>query len=198
MPKLSVDHATFFNDTDSLLDLLSSISALQPRHQKLIAEIVLVRLALALENTLKSIFCKLACNANYIDLSHPKLLVKCRSAVHKMETLKRSRRRSLRWNEGIEIRKNVKHVVDKLDHSVTIIGTVGSLMTEIRHVRNRIVHKNANATKNFSNVVRKYYGAYQRQITCGTLLLSPRVSKPTLVEVYIRQTRVLVKDLVKA
>jgi hypothetical protein len=71
-------------------------------------------------------------------------------------------------------------------------------LTEVRYIRNHIAHRNDASRRKFRNVVPRHYGAFKPGVTSGTLLLSDRISAPPLMEVYIRTSRVLVKDLVKA
>ena len=73
-----------------------------------------------------------------------------------------------------------------------------AFLTELRYIRNHIAHRNDGSKKNYIKLIRKYYGAPVHGITCGNLLLSSRVHKPPLVEVHIRNSRVMIKDLVRA
>lgn len=73
-----------------------------------------------------------------------------------------------------------------------------SYITELRYIRNYIAHRNDGTRKNFRTVVRKFYGAVVPGVTSGTLLLSERVSRPSLLETHIRTSRILIRDLVKA
>jgi hypothetical protein len=115
-----------------------------------------------------------------------------------MKVLDRKRPRQPIWNDGAEIRSNVEHIVDVGDHCMDVIRAYGSYFTEVRYVRHHIAHRSEGSRMNCRSVVRKYYGAAASGVACGSLLLSRRVSMPPLLEVYIRTSRVLVKDLVKA
>jgi hypothetical protein len=201
MVRLAPDHASFIYETDRLIALLASIADISPNHQKLIAEIMLIRLSFLLENHLKLIFAKLSCGATYIDGSAPMLLVPYRSmaaALAAMQNLNRPRPRYLIWNDGSEIRENIVHVINTNDACNVVLRTYAPYLTELRYVRNYIAHRNEGSRKNFRSVVRRFYGAVVPGVTSGTLLLSERASKPPLVEVHIRTSRVLIKDLLKA
>jgi len=76
MPSLANDYADFRAETVRLTALLGSTSSLGPKHRKYIAEIALLRLAILIENTMKSVFCKLSCGATYIDGAAPALLAR--------------------------------------------------------------------------------------------------------------------------
>lgn len=200
MARLDPDLRNFRSETGRLIDLLHSITGLAPQHRKLIAEIVSLRLSILLENHFKTIYSKITCGTDYLDGSAPILMARQRSmqgAINAMCTLNRQRPRSLSWNAGPEVRDNVQHVIDPNDHCVHVMIQYASFLTELRYIRNHIAHRNDTSRKNFRKIVRQYYGALVHGVACGTLLLSPRVSHPPLLEVHIVTARVLIRDLVK-
>jgi RNase P subunit RPR2 len=67
MPSLVNDYAEFRKETARLTSLLASATTLAPRHRKYIAEVALLRLAILIENSMKTVFCKLCCGATFID-----------------------------------------------------------------------------------------------------------------------------------
>jgi hypothetical protein len=201
MVRLAPEQASFTYETDRLIALLASIVDIAPNYRKLIAEIILIRLSFLLENHLKLIFAKLACGASYMDGSTPQLLVTHRTmaaALAAMQNLNRPRLRYLIWNDGAEIRENIVHIMQPSDDCNIVLRTYAPYLTELRYVRNYIAHRNEGTRKNFRSVIRRFYGAALPGITSGTLLLSRRASNPPLVEVHIRTSRVLIKDLLKA
>ena len=118
MVRLGPDHISFIRGSDGLLALLVSTASVIPSYRKLISEIVLLRLSILLENHLKIIYTKLACGAEYLDGSLPKLLLNHRSmsvALGAMKTINRSRARHPVWNSGSEIRENIVHLIDPTD-----------------------------------------------------------------------------------
>ena len=183
------------------MSLLGSTLGLSPPHRKFIAEIALLRLAILIENSMKSVFCKLACSADYIDGSAPTLLSPQRNtpaAISSMQSFNRQKfRNSLPWNDGAEIRENIQFVIDPSDRCNQELKNYASFLTEIRWIRNP--HRNDNSRKNFVKLIRRYYGANVPGITCGNLLVSPRVS-PTrpLLEKHIATANVMIKDIVRA
>lgn len=201
MARLDLDYRTFYEETDRLLALLGSISTLGAMHRKVIAEIVHLRLTILLENHMKIIFSKLCCGTPYIDGSVPNLLARQTSAaaaINAMRTLNRAKPISLSWNDGPSIRDSVVHILDPAEHCIAVVRNFGSHFTDMRYVRNHIAHRNAGSRSNFRKLVRRYYGANVPGITSGILLLSPRVSTPPLIEVHIRTSRTLIKDVLKA
>jgi len=201
MARLDPDYRTFYGETDRLLALLASTTALSANHRKIVAEIVRLRLAILLENHMKIIFSKLCCGTPYIDGSVPQLLARqasVKAAVNAMQTLNRAKPIKLSWNDGPRIRDSLVHLVDPTEHCLSVIRNFGAHFTDMRYVRNHIAHRNDGTRANFRKLVQRYYGANIGGVTCGVLLLSPRVSVPPLIEVHIRTSRVLIKDLLKA
>lgn len=203
MPSLADDYAVFRAETTRLINLLASTSTLAPAHRKVIAEIALLRLAILIENSMKSVFCKLSCGATYIDGSVPQLLVQTKNipaAVSAMQRLNRPKfRYSLPWNDGAEIRTNIQFVIDSMDRCHSDLRNHASFLTEIRWLRNHIAHRNDNTRANFAKLIRRYYGARVSGVTCGNLLVSPRVSPARpLLEVYIITAIVMIRDIVRA
>ena len=61
-----------------------------------------------------------------------------------------------------------------------------------------IAHRNDNSRANFVKLIRRYYGASVSGVTCGNLLVSPRVSAtPPLLEVHIVTANVMIGDIVR-
>jgi hypothetical protein len=202
MPSLVNDYADFRAETARLTSLLVSTTTLAPKHRKYIAEVALLRLAILIENSMKVVFCKLCCGASFIDGATPLLLAQqrnARTAVDTMKTLNRPVTRSgLPWNDGKEIRENIRFVIDPSDNCHQELIKHAAFMTEIRWIRNHIAHRNDGTRKNFVKLTRRYYGARVPGVTCGNLLVSPRVS-PTrpLIETYILKANVMIKDIVR-
>jgi hypothetical protein len=201
MARLHPELRSFTEETDRLLALMASITAMASLHRKVIAEIVHLRLAILLENHMKIIMAKLCCGTAYLDGTVPTLLARQTSAaaaVTAMKTLKRLKAINVSWNDGPSIRTGVEHIVDPADHCITVLRNFGSHFTEMRYIRNHIAHRNDGSRTNFRKLVKDYYGANVPGITSGLLLLSPTVSTPPLIEVHIRKCRTLIKDLLKA
>jgi hypothetical protein len=201
MARLDPELRSFTTETDRLLALLASTPAMASLHRKVIAEITHLRLAILLENHMKIIMSKLCCGTPYLDGSGPIVLAQQTSAaaaIIAMKTLNRPKAINLNWNDGPGIRAGVEHLIDPADHCIRVLRNFGSHFTEMRYIRNHIAHRNEGSRVNFRKLVRTYYGANVPGITSGRLLLSPTVSTPPLIEVHIRKSRTLIKDLLKA
>jgi hypothetical protein len=107
-------------------------------------------------------------------------------------------RYSLPWNDGAEIRENIRYLIDPTDQCHADLITHASFLTDVRWIRNHIAHRNDRSRANFVKLIRRYYGARVPGITCGNLLVSPRVSpgRP-LLERYIISANVMIKDIVR-
>jgi len=201
MPSILPDYRLHDAETSRLLGLCRTLSTLQPIHQKLVAEIVLLRLFSLFENTISSICLKLVCGASYVDGTSPNLLLRARSVQNAralFQTHGRTRpRHDLKWSKAGEIKENLRYVINASDNVVAVVDRNGVLVDELRRVRNRIAHNNPQSRRNYREVVRRHYGAFLNHVTPGMLLLTQRLT-PSLLEQYIRQQRIVVKDAVKA
>lgn len=201
MPRLDLEYTFFRRETNKLIALHANISPLPPAYQKLVAEIIVLRLFDLLQNVIKSTAVKIICRARYIDGSAPLLLEPAGSrqeALSKMVYHNRtSPRNYLSWSKVNDIKKNVKYVISHSDHLLIVLNIHASFIEEVRRVRNRIAHNNSNSRKKYRLVVQSHYGAFVNSVTPGILLLSPRRT-PTLMEQYLRKSTILVKEIVKA
>ncbi len=195
------DFAEVFGVTDRLISLMPTISAIEVGQRKLVCEIVLIRLFLALENSTKSIFSKLACETPYLDGSQPVVLHPSKTmkgAIGAMQTLSRPKHRQLRWTDSKEIRENIRFIIASNDHCYSVVTSFAAKLTEMRYIRNHIAHNNETTRKNFHKIVRRRYGALRKGMTPGTMLLSKRGGNNPLLEDFIHVARAFIKDLTKA
>jgi len=201
MPQLAVDHREFGKQADRLLQLLPHISSMPPSFQKMVIEIIMLRLFSLLESTLQSITLKVLCGTHYLDLTNPALALvspNSSAAIANMQSHGRTKPHyQLRWTRASEIKENVKHLLNPTDNLITVLDSHGQLLDEMRRVRNRIAHNNADSRRNYRIVVRQYYGAFVNTVTPGVLLGSNRHS-PLLIEQYARKSKIVVKEIVKA
>lgn len=200
MPSVLVDYRVYEAETTRLLGLCGTLNNLSPVHQKLVAEIILLRLFDLFENFGASVATKLACGAPYVDGVAPVLLHRARSrqaAVRLFQLYGRRSQRNLRWSSVKDINANITRVIDRNDNFIGVIGRYGLLISELRCVRNRIAHNNSKSRKKYREVVRRHYGAYMNHVSPGTLLLTSRIS-PILIEQYIRKGRIVARESVKA
>ena len=155
MPRLDIDFNLFDKETSKLYGLVSNLNNLSAFYQKLVAEIILLRLFSLLENAISSICIKIACGANYLDGTNPILLNRAssfQSAIFLFRNYSRARvRNNLNWAIGREIKENIKYIIDPIDNLFSTIDNFSSIITEIRYVRNRIAHNNIISRNNYLN-----------------------------------------------
>jgi len=201
LPRLDVSQRKYAEKMQSLRDLVFNIGQLEAKYQKLVAELVLLRLSAVLSDTVSAVAAKVVCGARYLDGAAPVPLVTSRSVARANHLMKTHGRRKpykyLKWNNVRQIRDNVKHVLKGNEHLTSALVPYATMLEEIRVVRNHIAHRNANSLSHFRGIVTRYYGAYVRTVTPGMLLLSSR-SSPPLLENWINSTSLLVKEIVKA
>jgi hypothetical protein len=201
MPRLDVDHRETAKHTARLRALASAIGSLPADHQKLVGELILLRQFGHLELRLRSIVLKVLCGTTYCDGTMPLLRHRSSNAAN-AETNVRSYGRTkplsrVIWTTANDIRGNLQHLLAPADPFYTTLAAHEGLFDEMRRVRHHIAHYNADTRRKYRPVVAKYYGAYVRAVTPGTLLISRRHSPP-LVETYLVAVQVMVKDLTRA
>jgi hypothetical protein len=198
MPKLETNNREFRKEADRLANLVLNISTLEPAYQKLVAEVVLLRLFGLVETTLQSVTVKLLCGAKYLDGTTASVATNAKSANGAISNMKKYGRsiyhNDLRWTKASEIKKNVRFLVSTTEHFVHVIDRNGALISEMRKVRNRIAHNNSASRRNFRPVVRHHYGADVNSVTPGSLLLSNRFTPPIL-EQYVAKSKILIKEV---
>jgi len=181
--------------------LLPSLSALEVAHRKLVAEIMMVRLFLALENTIAAVSAKMLTGAPYLDGTSPQRLVTVGTtgrAAEQMREFNRAQSRRLRWTQSSDIRKNLEFTLAGADPYFATVARHGAILTEMRYVRNQIAHGNSSTRDNFRKVVRQHYGGLKKGVTAGLILLTDALGPPSLLERYIITSRVMIKELVRA
>jgi len=162
---------------------------------------VLLRLFSLFENAISSICLKLACGARYIDGTAPNLTSRACSVQTARTLFQRHGRlrprHVLKWSTAAEIKENLRYIIDINDNIVVVVDRNGSLIDELRRVRNRIAHNNPQSRKNYRDIVRSYYGAFLNNVTPGILLITQRLT-PSLLERYIKKQRIFMKDAARA
>ncbi len=201
-PSLNVDWRSFQDASRRLQALLPTIAVLPPVYRKLVAEIVMIRLFLLLENTFASVAAKIVCGASYLDATLPARVFAARSmaaAVAAMKSHGRTKPKShLWWARSSEIRANLQETLNSADPFFGVVSKHGSLLTEMRFVRNHIAHANTATRVNFRKVIVQYFGGRKKGVTPGLLLLTPALGPTCVLERYVISSRVLVRELLRA
>lgn len=197
----AVPHNEFVARSARHDQIVAGLSDVDVKLQKLLAELVMMRLFDELQEALAGIALRLACGTPYVDGTVPNLLVppakSTASARYLYENHGRAKAKAPKWSKTSFINDTTKYVLDASDPFRTACSASSLVMSEMQAVRNMIAHRNAGARKNFSIVVKRHYGANLNNISPGLLLLSPRFS-PTKLETYLDASRVLAKACARA
>ncbi len=200
MPSLVADYRTIDRETAKLLNLFGTLGSLSPKHQKLVSEIILLRLFDLFLNLVSSVAAKVACGASYVDGTLPTPLTRATSINHAKQLFQSQGRKNakmqLRWSTARDIKDNIGFVLGGHENLVLAVDRSSLFIDELRRIRNRIAHSNKSSRSEYQVVVRRHYGANRNQVTPGLLLATPRF-RPALLERYLRETRVFAKDFVK-
>lgn len=203
MRRLDVNLRDFYSQTDSLSNLLVKVSNLDFETQRIIYELVMVRLFSLLELQFESIILKVLCNTQYLDASYPNLIItssNARNAISNISNHGRTRplrNNDIKWNQYQCILGNVRHLINSMDNLLSVFSIYERIINEMRLIRNHIAHNTPDTRNKYKSVVISYYGAYVNSLTPGKLLISNRRS-PCLLKQYIITARIIVKDLIKA
>jgi hypothetical protein len=180
---------------------MQGLSQIDVRLQKLLAELVMLRLFDEFQEAIAGVALRLACGTLYADGTSPSLLTaparSTAGARHMYETIGRARPVRVRWSKATFINDATRYVLDPSNTFTTVCNANALIISEMQAVRNRIAHANTNSRAAFAIVVQRRYGAKLNQVSPGMLLLSPRFS-PTLLEQYLGACRAIAKGCAKA
>lgn len=200
-PNVAVPHREFATRTHRLNEVVGGLKGVDPPLQRMVAELVMLRLFDELQEGLLGVATRLACGAAYVDGTRPKLLTAPATSTQRAEELfknfNRTKTVTLRWSKAKYIVDATQFVLDPGDPFVHACTTNGSVLAEMRVVRNRIAHANAGTRSAYAKVIRQHYGAKVNGLAPGTFLRSPRFH-PTKLEQYLGFARVIVRGCARA
>jgi len=162
----------------------------------------MIRLFLLLENTIASVGAKIVCGATYVDATNPMRIHGTRTIAAAVAAMKSHGRaipkNYLKWTRSSDIRDNLSFTLGAADPFFASVIKHAAVLNEMRLVRNHIAHQNHGTRANFRTVVTTYYGGIKQGVTPGLLLLTNAFGAPCLLDRYIIQSRVVVKDVLRA
>jgi hypothetical protein len=198
---VAVPHSELLAKCDRHSEVIRGLVGVGPHLQKLLAELVMIRLFDEFQDALAGIALRLACGTPYVDGTAPRLLTSpsksTASARALYENFGRPKPKYSKWSKASFINDTTKYVLDASDPFRVACSANGSVIADMQAVRNRIAHANARSREAFADVVKRHYGAKRNSVSPGTLLLSPRFL-PTLLERYIVTCRVIATACAKA
>lgn len=196
-PNVRVPHSNFlerFNRHDTVFRRLPTLDA---KLQKLIAELIMIRMFDEFQDAISGVALRLACGASYGNGTPPTLLTSAAgsmtSARKLFESSGRKQPTNVRWSKTNFINDTTKYVLDPTDPFTQTCSRHATLIAEMLAIRNRIAHNNGNSRRAFARVINKQYGAHLNGISPGLLLLSPRF-KPIPLQNYMTVSRVIVRE----
>ena len=188
------------NDIAILSNYNLGSKTLDVRYQYMISEVLMVRLFSILESTISEVAFKLACGAVYRNGNAPLLHTTCRSiqdAHVTMLTYNRPRRRQLRyhrWTKADFVKESIEHVLDTTDSFFINVQNHGTLINEMRIVRNHIAHKASSTRQEYYQLLNLTYGGNPR-IAVGSFLTSTSRNPMANIDRYIASTRIILNDI---
>lgn len=198
-PSVAAPYQDFLRRSAARLEIANQLATLDPKLQKALAELLMIRLFDDFLETVGGIAYRLACGAPYMNGASPSLLVTPARSVQGARTLYREHNRGTRrwepkWSTSPYIVKTTKFVLDAGNPFVSAATAHTLTISDMQAVRNRIAHKNANSRARYNTVLRRHYGGTPNGIAPGHLLLSSRVT-PRLLDQYLLASRIIVREL---
>ena len=198
---VAVPHTEFVQKSNRHDQLIQGLPNIDVGLQKLLAELIMMRLFDDLQEALSGVALRLACGTSYADGMPPILLTapaKSTAGARVLyETFGRPKPQGMKWSKATFINETTKYVLDPANPFTVACNANAVVMAEMQAVRNRIAHANANSRKAFAIVVQKRYGAKLNNISPGTLLVSSRFS-PSLLQQYLSTCRIVAKACARA
>ncbi|WP_203142682.1 hypothetical protein [Marinobacter mangrovi] len=197
-PKLEVTLRRIISEIDKLDSYRVDAQSLEARYQHFISELIMLRLFSAFEEGVSDIAFKLASGAVYTNGTSPALTVLSPSmSSARSNFLSHGRRKpvlNLKWTKSRFIRESVEHVIPASDPFVRQAQNHGTIINEMRIVRNVLAHKTTSAKRDFRTLVRQAYGG-NAKVTPGVFLTSSkRFSRPRLVT-YLTGTKIVLREM---
>lgn len=199
-PTVKAPLSQFILRCDRHHTIVAGLPSIQIKLQRLVAELVMMRLFDDFQDLIAGVAVRLACGAPYGDGVQPTLLTaSARStagALNMFENYGRQRATHAKWSRVQFIGDTTKNVIDTNDHFLVACQAHSQIIAEMQAIRNRIAHGNYAARRRYASVVRRYYGATLNHVSPGMLLLSPRFNPP-LIERYVTSSRVIARSVSK-
>lgn len=202
MPRVSVITSlnTSVKDIAILSNYILRSKSLDAKYQYMISEVIMLRLFSTLEATISEVAFKLACGALYQNGTAPRILRPCCSIQDAHATmLNHNRPRPLqyhRWTKASLVKESIEHVLDVTDTFFVNIQYHGTLINEMRIVRNHIAHKTTSTKNEYNQLLSRTYGGNPR-LTVGAFLTSTSRNPLANIDRYISTTRIILNDITK-
>lgn len=200
MPRVSV--ITSLNKSVNDIAILSNYNleskAMDAKYQYMISEVIMLRLFSTLETTISEVAFKLACGALYRNGNSPLVITQCRSIQDAHSAmLNYNRQRPLqyhRWTKASFVRKSIENVLDLSDSFFVNVQNHGTLIDEMRIVRNHIAHRSSSTRTEYNQLLSRTFGGNPR-LNVGPFLTSTSRNPLANIDRYILSTRIIINDI---
>ncbi len=196
-PSLFTTYNKALSDIQILENYRNDSRTLEPKFQHFIAEVVILRLFSILENCIRETALKVACKASYRNGTAPALTLVCRSTIDaetQFSNYNRMRPTRLKWTKASYINNSTKEVIPITEQFRVQINNYGSLLNEMRRVRNHIAHRTASTRGEYKNVIRHVFGANLKIQPGAYLTSTKRLARPK-IDSYIAISRIMIDDI---
>lgn len=202
MPKVSI--LTSYNKSISDIAILAGYNVnskvLDAKYQYMISEVLMLRLFSILEFTMSEVALKLSCGASYQNGTNPIVLKSCKSVQDAHSNMLSYNRTKpliyLQWTKASFVKESIKHVLDIRDKFYSNVAIYGSLINEMRIVRNHIAHRSNSTKKEYKTLLIRLYGGNPK-LTVGAFLTSTNRNPLPNLDRYIASIRIILNDITK-
>ena len=137
---VAVPHSEFLQRSSRHDDVIQGLSQVEARLQKLLAELVMMRLFDEFQEAIGGVAFRLACGTPYADGTLPTLLTtpaKSTSGARDLfETFGRPKRKYVKWSRATYINETTKYVLDPTNPFTAACNANALIISEMQAVRN--------------------------------------------------------------
>ncbi len=198
-PKLSITLRNTHKELDRLQAYKTESEALEAKYQHFISEMIMLRLFSIFESAVAEIAYKIAAGATYLNGSTPALIVQANNMSASRGLFLNHGRvnpvQNLKWSKAKYIRESVQHVIPATEKYITNARFHGSIIDEMRKVRNVLAHNSSSAKTAYRSVIRQTYGA-NINLSTGAFLASTRRNPICNLNRYLSSAKIIISDMV--
>jgi hypothetical protein len=146
-------------------------------------ELSFLKLFISWEHFLEQSFIRFMCGAKNSAGFPEETYANPKSLEHALSMLKQ-KQRYIDWTIVSDVIERAKLYFKNGEPFSTALGQASTYLTEMKVIRNRIVHESKKAEEDFHDLVRQKFGHFPRGMVPGKLLMSNFSANKTLLEQY--------------
>lgn len=197
-PKLSVTVDRLEADIDKLDSYRMDARFLEAKYQHIISELLMLRLFSSFEEGVSEVAFKLAAGAVYLNGAQPALsAIAGTVSSARLLFLTHGRPKAignLKWTKAKFIKESVQHVISVSDPYVRQAQNHGTIINEMRIIRNVLAHNTPTAKAEFRLLVQKLYGG-NAKVSPGVFLTSSRRFSRPRISTYLSSTKIVLQQI---